>query len=86
MTLADLAARVVAFLETLPRDRRVCEDCTATYLNADRHDVLNAFREMVGARRCFVGSGGVTSATPTAWSRDYGWSPGNSSPEAVLVR
>ena len=56
MTLTELTARVLAFLETIP-DRRVCEDCTATYLNADRHDVLSAFREMVGARRGFVGYG-----------------------------
>jgi hypothetical protein len=57
MTLSELATRIVAFLESLPRDRRVCEDCTAAYLNADRQDVLSAFREMIGARRGFVGYG-----------------------------
>jgi hypothetical protein len=56
MTLSELAERVVAFLETIPRSP-VCEDCTATYLEADHHDVLHAFREMVTARRCFVAYG-----------------------------
>ena len=57
MTLSDLASRIIAFLESIPRDRRVCEDCTATYLKADRDEVLTAFREIVAARRCFVGYG-----------------------------
>jgi hypothetical protein len=56
MTLSDLTARVLAFLETIP-DRRLCEDCTAAYLKADAQDVLSSFREMVRARRGFVGYG-----------------------------
>jgi hypothetical protein len=43
VTLSRLAARALAFLETIP-DRRVCEDCTGTYLDVYRQQVLNTFR------------------------------------------
>jgi hypothetical protein len=43
----------LAFLETIP-DRRVCEDCTGTYLDVYRQQVLNTFRELVEGSRLIM--------------------------------
>jgi uncharacterized protein with PIN domain len=53
VTLSRLAARALAFLETIP-DRRACEDCTGTYLDVYRQQVLNTFRELVEGGRLIM--------------------------------